>query len=71
MSDFVVIAHDGFARISITRRVHKTADKCRWCGSNTQGRLFQYGIERDDRPGRPDWDDRLFCSKSCRDCFHS
>ncbi len=70
MSDFVTIAHDGFARFSTTRRVVKTAQKCAWCGSNSRGRLFQYGSHPDDAPHRQSWDKQLFCSKSCRDCFH-
>lgn len=60
------ISHDPYARHSIMRRTVYNAGACHWCGRGRPGnKLFEYGIERDDRPGRIAWARGRFCSISC------
>ena len=69
----IELSHDPFARTSLVRRLVVTGQKCFWCGQSRRGdALFQYGTERDDRPGETHvgWHKGLFCSKSCHDSYH-
>ena len=69
------LSHDAFSRDSLARQ-HRPArtlpygSSCAWCGNrNRHGGLFQYGTERDDRPGRVNWHSGLYCSKACHDSY--
>lgn len=67
----VELSHDPFDRVSLVRRIvpHHEGG-CAWCGGhNAKGTLFQYGSQRDDRPGKPVWDSAAFCSKRCRQSY--
>ncbi len=73
----VEISRDPFARETLVRRLarltyHAPGDGCAWCGSTrrNQDRLFQYGVERDDRPGRVAWDEHRFCGIECRRAYY-
>lgn len=70
----VQISRDPFARSSLVRQVDKTeGESCRWCGATVGlgvSRLFRYGTEHDARPN-VDWENELFCGKSCHDSYHS
>ena len=74
---YVQVSRDPFARFSIIRRnVPKSEvtlnETCAWCGNKRRsGGLFEFGVEHDDRPYRPDFDGQFFCSKSCRDTYYS
>lgn len=65
-----------FARQNLVRRLVTTGINrtCDWCGQKRRkDRLFEYGTERDDRPGESNvgWHKGLFCSKGCHDSYHS
>jgi len=74
-----LVNRDPFAREELHRRsvvVFAEGGGCAWCGAYRSGlrnpqarRLFQYRIETDG--GRVSEDAKLFCSKSCRDSYHS
>lgn len=72
----VCIYHDPFGRYSLMRETVSSADDCYWCGSpRTRAgkllyKLFRYGIQYDDSPGRTHWDVKLFCCKSCRNTYY-
>ncbi len=71
MSDYVTIDRDPFARTETVRRLVETQVTCAWCGQDRpSGRLFEYGVDRDDRPGRIAWDDKVFCSRGCREAYY-
>jgi len=66
-----VISHDPYGRFETIRRVITTdTQTCSWCGQNRNGRLFQYGINRDDRC-RDEWQSEYFCSIGCMHDYHS
>lgn len=70
------ISRDPFARHDIVRRTVQVMNgqTCSWCDQvRPQLKLFEYGTERDDRPGERNvgWHKGLFCSKSCHDSYHS
>ena len=70
-NDFVSVSRDPFAREDIVRETVETSNTCDWCGNTRRGgRLFHYGIERDDRPGRVDWQSGLFCSIICMRIYY-
>jgi hypothetical protein len=63
-----VISRDVFARVETVRKVVSSPAPggCSWCGGTSRkGKLFSYGLEPDDRPGRVVWAHGQFCSKSC------
>ena len=77
-----LISRDPFAREELHRRTVDVADimgmgfthSCDYCGNVKQtptGRtyLFSYFTETDG--GRTCTDSHLFCSKGCRDAYHS
>lgn len=68
------IGRDPFARIDLVRQVEEARQPCAWCGNwrNKAGRrLFRYGEWQDGIHTRPVMDQRLFCSKSCRNNFYT
>lgn len=73
----ISVSHDPFARESLVRRIVH-GGTCDNCGGNRvkhgeiTSALFQYGTERDDRPGEKNvnWHKGKFCSKSCHDSYH-
>lgn len=73
--EWKTISRDPFARQEIVRRViHPPEyDKgCDWCGGFAKrSGLFEYGIERDDKPGRVAPISGKFCSISCLRSYHS
>lgn len=74
-----------FARTEIVRRNSENYSDCSYCGqqrtksglyATSAPRIFplwEYGTERDDRPGESNvnWHKGLFCSKGCHDAYHS
>ena len=58
------ISRDPFARENLVRRTIHKACECLWCGVRSN-RMFNYGIERDDKNGRVEWHGRVFCSIGC------
>lgn len=72
----VQVRRDSFARHDVVRRTVESSGTCKWCGGKRQrkgtpvNRLFEYGINRDDR-NRDEWEGKLFCSKSCHDSYSS
>lgn len=73
--DYLQVSHDSFARQSLVKReVDACGRTCQWCGRiRRNGKLYQYGTERDDRPGLHNiaWHGGLFCIKVCHDSYHS
>lgn len=67
----VQLSRDPFARGDVVRKtVSAGPGGCQWCGQvRKSGRLFRYGWWSDG--GRQTWDDRQFCSVSCRNAFYS
>jgi len=60
--------HDPFARQEITKR--KVKGGCQWCGSSDdKGRIWQYRIEDDQRPGQFSVIGD-FCCISCLNIYH-
>lgn len=73
----VEISHDAFGRFSLVRRLYGLPGiTCSFCGRQRKRKyvkaLFQYGTERDDRPGEHNvsWHSGEFCSKGCHDSYH-
>ena len=68
------ISHDPFGRFALVREtVHGSKGLCcAWCGQwgNIDGRLFRYGVENDQRPGRIEWQGKLFCGVGCMRAYH-
>lgn len=78
-----VLAHDPFTRVETVRRTETSdyphlsyvkAYECAWCGhvrrtKSGKATTFRYGTHHDGITTRIQWDDRVFCSKSCRDAF--
>lgn len=74
------LSRDPFARASVVRREFNAGptEGCAWCGQRAaraykrviRAKLYEYGTFADDQPN-PTWDGRRFCSKTCRDTFHS
>ena len=78
MSAYSVVSRDPFARLDVVRRVMLDFTlgirdaACEECGCQPASHgLFEYGIEYDDKPGRPIWDGKLFCSIGCRRSYFS
>ena len=72
----IQISRDPFARTELVRHKVTTALNCTclWCGQKRKKDvLFEYGTERDDRPGEHNvaWHKGLFCSKSCHNSYHN
>jgi len=70
----IVLSHDGMARRSTVRRIVKHKCECAECGGKrpNSSSLFQYGYVPDDRlAGSVDWDQRLFCSRRCREDYYA
>jgi hypothetical protein len=70
MSGWASVARDPFARVELVRRALTAEDtggqQCCWCGGKRpRGGLFEYGVERDARPGRVAEIPGLFCSVGC------
>lgn len=61
------LSHDAFARTETVRETVWHSGVCNWCGGTGRlpGRLFRYGTEEDDRPGRVNWWRGVFCSVTC------
>ena len=76
---YVAIARDPFARGDVVRATLHTAvtHTCDWCGQPGRPikrgghRLFIYGWESDDRPGRAAFARGMFCSVGCYRSYHS
>ena len=72
------LSHDGFGRFTIvSERVNVTQGvTCKFCGQVKRSRnammphLYKYGTVQDDRPGRVDWQEGLFCSIGCSRAYH-
>jgi len=66
----VTVKRDPFARGSLMRRIVPRTDRkpCAWCGY-WPGK-YQYGWHADEK-SRPAWEDRCFCSISCRDAYYN
>lgn len=67
------VSHDAFARQSLHQElVSAGSQTCSWCGGVVKkGKLKQYSVEKDDRPGRYNPIKGLFCSKGCMEDYHS
>lgn len=74
-----VVSSDAFARTALVRRVAFRKGSrggfgyhdCHWCGSKTDTvTLYQYGTQREDRPGRIDWQGWAFCSVGCMRAYY-
>lgn len=72
------VMRDPFARGTLTaERVHSPAGTCSWCGqlrTTRNGRPWLYRFGWDDDQNSPRYsgkDSRLFCSRSCRETYHS
>ena len=68
------LSRDPFARETlIRRRVQIVGQDCKWCGKVHITKagvkfLYEYGIERDGSSTAA-WENKLFCSKECRDSY--
>ena len=74
-TNVVEISHEPFGRFSVVRRVHTDLVSCDYCGGyrlrqGQEQKPFEYGTESDSRPGRPSWDDRVFCCLACRQAYY-
>ena len=71
------VYRDPFARFDIVRRpigVNKI-QTCEYCGRVKRYKsgtyyLYRFGYWPDSTNNRIYWDNRLFCSKTCRNHFH-
>lgn len=69
------LSHNAFSRLAVLRRNVRQAADCAFCGAaprpaKSGAYLYQYGAWGDAKPF-PEWERRAFCSKSCRDTYHS
>src|SRR5262245_55616426 len=63
-----------FAREELHKSREYTYGTCAWCGSHCEtpkGKRFLYRFRVESDGGRKSEDSRLFCSKPCRDDYHS
>lgn len=72
----VTVYHDPFARFSLVRQAEPAMGTCTECGApgverKDGRRLFRYGTERDDRPGRIEWQREQFCGVSCMRAYNA
>jgi hypothetical protein len=75
------LSRDSFARITYYREsVHVEEfnhSTCKWCGNpgksivNNERVLYRYGYEKDGIYTRVQFDNGLFCCKSCHDDYHN
>lgn len=68
------ISRDPFSRSALVRRLVADSDGCSECGNKRNGKLFQYGTERDGISRSyigPHWHKGFSCSKGCHDAYHN
>jgi hypothetical protein len=58
----IEISHDAFGRFSVYSKKTDAKNPCPNCGQVSK---FIYGVEKDGRPGRIDWQEKAFCSIGC------